>query len=167
MRNPLNVGRTSKIKEIRNPYYDEAVLAMSSVSSSGFAASVPKSVSCWIRRSTLSFSCAGIRADRTQRLARLPLLELNFVLATWGLGKVTAVGPGSQRVSTSHKSEDRLSQSPPLERGLQRHAAPTIMMTVNPFPLILNPPNPPILNPPNIAPICNKGEVLLLGGGGV
>ena len=37
----------------------------------------------------------------------------------------------------------------------------------NPFPLILNPPKPPILNPPNIVPICNKGEVSLLGGGGV
>ena len=34
----------------------------------------------------------------------------------------------------------------------------------NPFPLILSPPNPPILNPPNIVPICNKGEVSLLGG---
>ena len=38
-------------------------------------------------------------------------------------------------------------------------------MNDNPFPLILNPPNPPILNPPNIVPICNKEEVLLLGGG--
>ena len=36
----------------------------------------------------------------------------------------------------------------------------------NHFPLILNPPNPPTLNPPNIVPICNEGEVLLLGGGG-
>ena len=39
--------------------------------------------------------------------------------------------------------------------------------TINPFPLILNHPSPPILNPPNIVPICNKGEVLLYGGGGV
>ena len=36
-----------------------------------------------------------------------------------------------------------------------------------PFPLIPNPPNSPILNPPNIVPLCNEGEVLLLGGGGV
>ena len=34
-------------------------------------------------------------------------------------------------------------------------------------PLILKPPNPSILNPPNIVPICNKGEVLLLGCGGL
>ena len=37
----------------------------------------------------------------------------------------------------------------------------------NPFPLVLNPPNPPIFDPPNIVPICNKGEVLLLGVGGL
>ena len=36
----------------------------------------------------------------------------------------------------------------------------------NPFPLILNRPKTPILNPLNIVPICNKGEVLLLAGGG-
>ena len=43
----------------------------------------------------------------------------------------------------------------------------SIGLKSNHFPLILTPPNPPILNPPNIVPICKKGEVLLLGGGGV
>ena len=38
---------------------------------------------------------------------------------------------------------------------------------LNPFPLILNPPNSPILNRPNIVQLCSKGEVFLLGGGGV
>ena len=37
----------------------------------------------------------------------------------------------------------------------------------NPFPVIPNPPNPLIFNPPNIVPVCNKGEVLLGGGGGL
>ena len=36
-----------------------------------------------------------------------------------------------------------------------------------PSPIILNPPNPPIPNPPNIVPIFIRGEVLVLGGGGV
>ena len=49
-----------------------------------------------------------------------------------------------------------LTHSRPARETIHRLTNP-----VNPFPLILNPPNPPISNPPNIVPICNKGEVLL------
>ena len=88
------------------------------------------------------------------------------------LGFKTVFGGGARfNVSLTplfhpHDAWCRRSQNGVLGFGFMGRAIPGANPS-NPFPLILNPPNPPILNPPNIVPICNKGEVLLLGVGGV